>query len=145
MVNSAGDGSGQSGISGIRSKQWYVYYSLPSDSMISFTCRYLAAGLNPQVDAPTPADANIVFPDVSDWAKYCDSIPRRRRADLGTLSDKFTQEGFFEINQLTKDRISLSELAQSLGIGFGIAGLIVRYVEEDIAQIRAGTFTMDPV
>jgi hypothetical protein len=113
-------------------------------------CYYLlAAGLNPQVGAPseaTPAaDTDIVYPDVSDWAKYCDSIPKRRRAQLSTLGDKLTDEGFFEIDQLTADRISHSDLAQSLGVGVGIAALIVRFAEEDVARVRAGTFRMDSV
>ena len=111
---------------------------------------YYSAGLNPQVGAPsgaTPAaaDEDIVFPDVSDWAIYCDGIPRRRRAQLVTLSNKLIEQGFFEIDQLTGDRISHNDLAQSLGIGIGIAALIVRYADEDVAKVRAGTFNMNPV
>ena len=110
-------------------------------------CYYLDAGLNPQVGAPLEAalaaDTDIIFPDVSDWAKYCDSLPKRRRAQLSTLGDKLTQQGFFEIDQLTRDRISHIDLAQCLGIGVGIAALIVRFAEEDVARVRAGTFRMD--
>jgi hypothetical protein len=111
-------------------------------------CYYLAVGLNPgpQVGVPseaTPAAEDIVFPDVSDWARYCDSIPKRRRARLSTLGDKLTEQGFFEIDQLTGDRISHNDLAQSIGIGMGIAALIVKYAEEDVARVREGTFNMN--
>ena len=111
----------------------------------------VTAGLNPHIGAPskaTPAaasDADITFPDAGDWAMYCDRILNRRRAKLGTLRDKLTQQGFFEIDQLTGGRISHSDLAQSLEVGIGIAALIVRWAEEDIAQVQAGTFDMDSV
>lgn len=29
--------------------------------------------------------SNIVFPDAGDWTRYCDTIPKRRRAELGAL------------------------------------------------------------
>ena len=109
----------------------------------------MLTGLNPQIGVPLEvtlaADADIIFPDVSDWAKYYDGIPKRRRAQLGTLGNKLTEQGFFEIDQLTRDRISHSDLAQCLGIGVGIAALIVRYAEEDVARVRVGTFDMDLV
>jgi hypothetical protein len=110
---------------------------------------YYRTDLNTQVGAApseaATADADITFPDVSDWAKYCDSIPKRQRAQLSKLSNKLTEQGFFEIDQLTGDRISHSDLAQSLGIGVGIAALIVRYAEEDVARVRAGTLHMNTV
>lgn len=119
--------------------------------MISY---YLTADLNPQAGAPSgavplapavAADADIVFSDVADWVIYCDSIPKRRRAKIGTLGDKMVQEGFFEIDQLIGSRISHIDLAQSLGIGVGLAALIVRFAEEDVAQVRTGTFNMNKV
>ena len=76
------------------------------------------------------------------------SWSRARVANIvrhSTLGNKLTEQGFFEIDQLTRDRISHSDLAQCLGIGVGIAALIVRYVEEDVARVRAGTFDMDSV
>jgi hypothetical protein len=115
---------------------------------------YLAVGPSLQVGVPSgaapmapamAADADIVFPDVGDWTTYCDTIPKRRRAQLGTYRDTLIRQGFFEIDQLTGDRISHADLAQCLGVGVGIAALIVRYAEEDVAQVRAGTFNMNPV
>jgi hypothetical protein len=100
----------------------------------------------PSVATGTPAaDADITFPDVGDWARYCDTIPKRDRIKLGKLSKKLDDQGFFEIDQLTGDRISHSDLSTALGIGLGVAALIVKYAEEDVAQVRAGTFNMNLV
>ena len=149
MANSTGnDGSGWSGIGGIWGK-WYVYIELSHPMPFTDYNILLAAGLNSHVSVPSEAasaaDADITFPDVSTWVTYCDRLPKRRRAQLGTLGNRLTQQGFFEIDQLTKDRISHSDLAQGLDIGIGTAALIVRYAEEDVAQVRAGTFNMDSV
>ena len=89
------------------------------------------------------ADTDIEFPDVGDWVTYCDSLPKRSRARLSTLREQLLQQGFFEIDQLTGDRISHNDLSVSLGIGIGLAALIVRYAEEDVVQVRAGTFNMN--
>jgi hypothetical protein len=91
----------------------------------------------------TAADTDIEFPDVSDWVIYCNSLPKRSWAQLGSLHDRLRNQGFFEIDQLTGDCISHSDLAQSLGIGMGIAALIVKYAEDDVAQVHAGTFKMN--
>jgi hypothetical protein len=85
-------------------------------------CYYIPVGLNPGPQVGVPSEAtraveDIVFPNVSDWAKYCESIPKRRRARLSTLGNKLIEQGFFEIDQLTGDRISHSDLAQSVGVG----------------------------
>ena len=104
-------------------------------------------GVNPTAPSgATPAaDAGITFPDIGNWAIYRDTIEKRRQANIGKLSDKLIEEGFFEIDQLTSERISHADLAQSLGIGIGLAALIIRFAEEDVAQVRAGTFNMEPV
>jgi hypothetical protein len=91
----------------------------------------------------TAADTDIEFPDVSDWVIYCDSLPKRSWAQLGSLHDRLHDQGFFDIDQLTGGHISHSDLAQSLGIGMGIAALIVRYAEDNVVQVHAGTFKMN--
>jgi hypothetical protein len=90
-----------------------------------------------------PDTDDIEFPDVGEWVTYCDTHPKRSRAQLGTLREKLYNEGFFGIDQLTADRISLVDLSQSLSIGRGLAGLIVRYAGEDVTRVRAGTFKMN--
>ena len=91
------------------------------------------------------ADADIVFPDVGDWAKYCDTIQKHRRAEVGKLGNKLTWEGFFKIDQLTHDHIAIKELAQSVDIGIGLAALIIKYADKNAAKVWAGNINMDPV
>ena len=92
----------------------------------------------------TAADTDINFLDVGNWVTYCNNHPKHSWAQLGTLRDKLFQQGFFDIDQLIGDHISHSDLAQCLGVGMGIAALIVRYAEEDVANVRTGTFNMNP-
>jgi hypothetical protein len=73
----------------------------------------------------------------------CDKIGKRSRANLGLLRERFQEQGFFQIDQLTGDRISHSDLSQCLGIGMGYAALVVRYAEEDVKLVCEGTFNMD--
>jgi hypothetical protein len=118
-----------------------------------FICNDSAAGppnqagapVDPTADNAPPAadDTDIIFPDVGDWVLYCDRRPKRTRAKLGELREKLLRQCFFEIDQLMKDCISHSELSECLGIGMGLAALIIRYAEEDVAQVCAGTFNMN--
>jgi hypothetical protein len=109
---------------------------------------YSAAGppFHPSNETPpaptTVADTDINFPDVGDWVKHCDCLPKRSRARLGALGDELLDQGFFYIDQLAGDRISRNDLANCLGIGIGLAALIIRYAEDDITHLRAGTFEM---
>ena len=101
------------------------------------------SGATPHMTAA--ADADIVFPDIANWAIYCDTIEKHHWANIGNLDDKLIEEGFFEIDQLMSKHISHTDLAQSLGIGIGLAALIVRFAKGDVAQVQAGTFNIDPV
>lgn len=90
-----------------------------------------------------PDTEDIEFPDVGEWVTYCDGLPRRSRAQLGTLREKLLEQGFYSIDQLTVDQISHGDLAQGLGIGIGRAALIIRYAGEDATRVRGGTFKMN--
>jgi hypothetical protein len=105
-----------------------------------------ASDKTPPVASTTAADSDtdISFLDVGDWVTYCDNHPKRSRAQLGMLRDKLLDQGFFDIDQLIGVCILHSDLAQCLGVGMGIAALIIRYAEEDVAKVRAGTFNMNP-
>ena len=56
---------------------------------------------------------------------------------------KFDAEGFRNLVQLTSGRTSIEKLSDWLGIGKGTADLIIGYVDEDIALVCEGKFTMD--
>jgi hypothetical protein len=89
------------------------------------------------------------YPLILPWLAYCDSHPGRTGDNFSSYAWKFETEGYRRINQLTSDsadRLSLIEkLSSWLSIGKGIADLLTRYAEEDIALIKKGTFSMDPV
>lgn len=56
---------------------------------------------------------------------------------------KLEDQGYLQIDQLTSDHVSQSDLAQYLNIGLGKAALIVKYVDGDVASVWEGTFNMD--
>ncbi|KAH9991695.1 hypothetical protein BJV77DRAFT_962669 [Russula vinacea] len=105
-----------------------------------------AMGVNngPQASVPSPNNSSptsttdIDYPDTGDWVAYCDSLPKRSRASLGALRERLLEQGFFEIDQLTRDNITISDLVSSLGVGTGIAALIIRYADEDVARVPRG-------
>lgn len=59
------------------------------------------------------------------------------------LTGEFDKEGYRTIDQLTGSRMSVENLLNWLGIGKGIADLIIQYAEEDMSLVRDGNFTMD--
>lgn len=127
------------------------------DVVMSYNCsmfdvRHSAAGpqaLHPNHPTSNPAAPptvdtdDIIYPDVSDWAIYCDMHPKRSRAQVGALCSKLTEQGFFNLDQLTSNQIEQRDLSFGLEIGIGLAALIIRYADEDVARVRAGTFNMD--
>jgi hypothetical protein len=97
---------------------------------------------SPNNSSPT-STTDIDYPDTGDWVAHCDTLPKRSRANLGALRERLLEQGFFEIDQLTRDNITISDLVSSLGVGTGIAALIIRYADEDVARVREGTFEMN--
>ena len=134
--------AGQGSIGGIAGMFLEVVVSY---NFSMFDVRHSAAG--PQVHHPNhptsnPADPaappavdtdDTIYPDVSDWALYCDKQPKCSRAQVGTLCSKLTEQGFFNIDQLTSNRIGQRDLSFGLEIGIGLAALIIRYADEDVA------------
>jgi hypothetical protein len=76
------------------------------------------------------------------WLTYCDQHPQRRGEDFSSHASKFDKEGYRRIHQLTGDRITVEKLSDWLSIGKGIADLLIRYAEEDVELVKAGTFSM---
>ena len=54
----------------------------------------------------------------------------------------FNVEGYRFIHQLTGPHTLVEKLSAWLNIGKGTADLLIWYAEEDVALIKAGTFTM---
>lgn len=102
----------------------------------------------PSTINPIPPAVNLVpavrveYPKISPWLIHCDQHPARSGEDFSLLAQKFSDEGFRRIHQLTGDRISVEKLSDWLGIGKGTADLLIRYAEEDVEFVKAGTFVM---
>jgi hypothetical protein len=82
-------------------------------------------------------------PRILDWLGYCDCLPGHDGEFFSRLADKFDQEGYRTIDQLTGSRMSVENLSNWLEIGKGTADLIIQYAEEDMALVRDGKFTME--
>ena len=99
--------------------------------------QYMAVSMTP---VPPMRPEPVNYPDISEWLVHCDNHPQRSGENFSNLMPAFDHEGFRRLQQLTGDRISIEKLSAWLSIGKGTADLIIRYVEEDIAAIHAGTF-----
>ena len=95
------------------------------------------------VQQPTVPQKHIRGPRILPWLQYCDHIPGREGEKFSALADKFENEGYQTIDQLTGSRMSVENLSNWFGIGKGTADLIIQYVEEDMALMRNGYFMMD--
>ena len=94
------------------------------------------------VPAPTVL---VKFPNIADWIGYCDQHPDRSGANLSALIQKFQEQGFCTINQLTagSNRIMVDKLSEWLSIHPRMADQIMGYAEEDCQLITAGKFDME--
>jgi hypothetical protein len=98
----------------------------------------------PNAQPPPPTNSEIIFPEVSAWADHCDANDRHARmGKVGELRGRLAAEGYFEIDQLTGDRVSQVDLAHALNIGLGRAALIIKWAEEDVAKVHAGSFILN--
>jgi hypothetical protein len=93
---------------------------------------------------PTMPPRHVRGPRISDWLAYCDHVPGRDGEFFFGLVEKFDQQGYRTIDQLTSSRMSVENLSNWLEIGKGTADLIIQYAEEDMALVRDGKFTMEP-
>ena len=86
----------------------------------------------------------MIFPEVCTWADHCNSDPRHARlCRVGPLRQKLADEGYIDIDQLTSDRVSQADLAGALKIGLGIAGLVIKWADEDVAKVHKGTYVLN--
>ena len=118
----------------------FSYYGLPNPMQWS--------ALPPQVPVPQPNSTvprkHLQGPLISPWLQYCDRLLDRKGENFSALAAKFDKEGYRTIDQLTSsNRMSVENLSNWLGIGKGIADLIIRYAEEDMILVEDGNFTMD--
>jgi hypothetical protein len=102
------------------------------------------SSLHPMVPPTTPAlpMQPLKYPLIVEWPTYCDGHLQCAGEDFTSIMPKFDKEGLWCLHQLISDNITVEKLSDWLGIGKGMADLIIRYAEEDIAAIHAGGFQM---
>jgi hypothetical protein len=82
-------------------------------------------------------------PAISAWLQYCDRHPSHQGENFAFLANKFGEQGYQTMDQLTRSRISVENLSGWLSIGKGTADYIIQYADEDMALVRDGKFMMD--
>ena len=96
--------------------------------------------------APMPAIAIIRpsdVPKINLWLEYCDRHPDHSGDNLVDIAWKFEKESFHQIDQLVGTAVSVEKLSEWLGVGKGMAILLMKYTEEDLELVRSGKFTVD--
>jgi hypothetical protein len=92
---------------------------------------------------PTVPRMHVRGPRISAWLQYCDRCPGRDGENFYALVDRFDEQGYRTIDQLTGSRMSVENLSNWLKIGKGTADLIIQFAEEDMGLVGDGNFTMD--
>ena len=96
----------------------------------------------PSQSVLTRGPQKVKIPMIHAWLGYCDKHPDRQGEEFSEYAEKFDQQGYHQINQLTGDHMSVEKLSDWLNIGKGTADLIIQYAEEDMELIKAGMFSM---
>lgn len=99
-------------------------------------------GFPPNQSGPNVPMKSIKGPAIRDWLNHCESLPDRRGPSFRALAEKFEEQGYRTIDQLTSSRIAVVDLSVWLEIGKGTADLIISYADEDMVLVRNGMFKM---
>jgi hypothetical protein len=88
-------------------------------------------------------EVEIEYPLIGPWLNYLDSHPVRGKYQInfGRYAAAFQGEGFFAVNQLVSDHVTIEKLSNWLGIGKGIADLLIDYAQRDVESIKLGTLS----
>lgn len=93
--------------------------------------------------APTN-QTSLDIPTIKQWLQHCDNHKGRSGAvQFSSLGETLEGKGFFRIDQLEGIGIDVDKIIKWTGVAAGEAVLLYRYAGEDMAQIRAGRFSME--
>jgi len=92
---------------------------------------------------PTMPLRSVRSPAISTWLQYCDHHPSHQGENFAFLADKFDEQGYRTIGQLTGSRMTVANLSGWLCIGKGVADYIIQCADEDMVLVRNGKFTME--
>jgi len=90
---------------------------------------------HPSQQNPTVPPRPVRGPTISAWLRYCDSHPNRQGENFAGLADRFDEQGYRTIDQLTGSRMSVENLSGWIRIGKGMADYIIQYADEDMALV----------
>ena len=93
-----------------------------------------------QNQAPQQVSASVEYPHISEWLCYCDSHQHWQGDNLCMYIPKFSDQGYWWIDQIAQ--ATVEQLSDWLGIGKGIADLLIAYVKEDVRLVSEGRFLM---
>ena len=81
------------------------------------------------------------YPLIGLWLNYLDSHPIRgkHQINFARYAAAFQGEGFFAVNQLVLDRVTIEKLSNWLGIWKGIADFLIDYTRSE--SIKLGTLS----
>ena len=77
----------------------------------------------PAIATIRPSDV----PKIDLWLEYCDRHPNRSGDNLVDIAWKFEKESFRWIDQLVGTTVSVEKLSEWLGVGKGMAILLMKY------------------
>jgi hypothetical protein len=94
--------------------------------------------------AQSRPEVEIEYPPIGPWLDYLDAHPIRgkHQINFARYAPAFNGEGFFTMNQLVSDRVTVEKLSNWFGIGKGIADLLINYAQRDVESIKSGTLSM---
>jgi hypothetical protein len=93
--------------------------------------------------APTN-QTSLDIPTIKQWLRHCDNHKGRSGSvQFSSLGETLEGKGFFRIDQLEGVGIDVEKIIKWTGVSPGEAVLLYRYAGEDMAQIRAGRFSME--
>jgi hypothetical protein len=92
-------------------------------------------------------DLPTFYPAIYDWLAHCMTVATRsnKGIDFLSLSNLFTKEGFYTLEQLDANFITAKQLQEWLGVSLGTGVLLLQYAKWDLDAIKNGTFQFDSI
>jgi len=121
----------------------HMEYRLVMNSVVLIHRIYMMLLQNPPmagVLAQHQIQPTVACPNITEWLRYCDKHPQPSGDDLSAHIPKFEDQGYRQIDQIT--RATIEQLSDWLNIGKGIADLMISYAREDVRLLNEGRFSM---
>ena len=96
------------------------------------------------IQQPSLPQELIVFPSLCDWLAYCDNHPHcgGKGIVFSNFTSAFSTQGFYSLEQLDGDFVSVDQLRDWMGIGPGTGVTILQYAKADLKAIQEGALVV---